>query len=91
MVARGHDERAPAPAKIAHEVTGPITGRSASVYIPKKGVKEVAICTRCHLIHQNKRWYMDEAEARHLLADPHVHQGICPACRRMEDNVPGGS
>lgn len=90
MAAKRHDDRAPSAAKIAHEVTGSITGRSASSYIPKKGVKEVAICIRCHLIHHNKRWYLDETEAQSFLADPCVHQGICPACRRMEDNVPAG-
>jgi NMD protein affecting ribosome stability and mRNA decay len=91
MAVRGHENRARLSSKIAHEVTGQITERSTSAYLPKKGMKEVAVCDKCHLIYQNKRWYLDDKEANMLLTDSRIHRGTCPICRRMEDNVPAGS
>jgi NMD protein affecting ribosome stability and mRNA decay len=91
MTAQRHDDRARMAKKIAREVTGELTARSPSPYLPKKGAKELAVCDRCHLIYQNKRWYLDEAEATRLLSDPRTHRGTCPVCRRMEDNLPAGT
>src|SRR5690242_18951867 len=91
MAVRGHDDRVRLSRKIAHEVTGQMTARSSSVYLPKKGMKEAAICDKCHLIYQNKRWYLDDQEASKLLTDSRIHRGTCPICRSMEDNVPSAS
>ena len=91
MAVRGHDDRTRLSTKIAHGVTGQMPERSTSAYLPKKGMKEVAVCDKCHMIYQNKRWYLDDKEASNLLTDSRVHRGTCPICRRMEDNVPAGS
>ena len=91
MAVRGHDDRTRMSTKIAHEVTGQMPERSTSAYLPKKGMKEVAVCDKCHLIYQNKRWYLDDKEASKLLTDSRTHRGTCPICRRMEDNVPAGA
>jgi NMD protein affecting ribosome stability and mRNA decay len=90
MATKGHDDRTRLSTKFAREEKGQRTERSTNVYLPKKGMKETAVCGRCNLIYQNKRWYMDEAEARRLLAENHVNRGTCPACRRMEDSIPAG-
>ena len=90
MATKGHDDRTRLSTKITREEKGQRTERSTNVYLPKKGMKEAAICSKCHLIYQNKRWYMDESESRKLLADSRVHRGTCPACRRMEDSLPAG-
>ncbi len=90
MARKGHDDMTRLSTKIAREEKGQRTERSTSVYLPKKGMKETAICGRCHLIYQNKRWYLDDTEARRLLAEKQVRLGTCPACRRMEDSIPAG-
>ena len=90
MATRAQDGRARMATKIAHEVTGQLTARSPSAYLPKKGAKELVVCDKCHLIYQHKRWYLDEAEANRLLADSRTQKGKCPVCRRMEDSIPAG-
>lgn len=81
-------------ARVSHkegvEEKGQRTVRSTDVYLPRTGLKEAAVCKKCRLVYQNKRWYLDEREANRLLADSGTNKGVCPACRRMEDNNPGG-
>jgi hypothetical protein len=90
MAINGNNDRKQLKTKIAFEEVGQRNERSTNVYLPKKGLKEEAICSRCRLVYRNKRWCMDESEAQRLLADSHVRRGTCPACRRMEDNLPAG-
>jgi hypothetical protein len=90
MVKMGNDERKTLKSKIAFEEPGQRNERSPDVYLPKKGMKEDAICGRCNMVYQNKHWRLDEAEARRLKEDSHLRRGTCPACRRMEDNLPAG-
>jgi len=90
MANRGYGELKELKSKIAFEEPGQRNARSSDVYLPKKGMKEEAICSRCDLVYQNKSWRLDEAEARSLKENSHVRRGTCPACRRMEDNLPGG-
>ena len=90
MATRGQSDKTRLSAKTVQEEKGQRMKRSADVYLPKKGMKEAAVCGKCHLIYQNKRWYLDEAEACRLLADNEVNRGTCPACRRMEDSLPAG-
>ncbi|HEX9078659.1 MAG TPA: BCAM0308 family protein [Desulfuromonadaceae bacterium] len=90
MATKGSGDRKRLSTKITHEEKGQRTERSTDVYLPKRGMKETAVCGRCHLVYQNKRWLMDEAEARRLLAENQANRGICPACRRMEDSLPAG-
>ncbi len=90
MATKGSGERKRLSTKITHEEKGQRTERSSDVYLPKKGMKEAAVCGKCHLVYQNKRWSMDEAEAGRLLAESQARRGTCPACRRMEDSLPAG-
>ncbi|MGA2152253.1 MAG: BCAM0308 family protein [Geobacteraceae bacterium] len=90
MAVKGHGEKKRLSLKSTNEEKGPRTERSTNVYLPKKGVKESAVCKGCNLIYQNKRWCVNETEAQRLLAENHVRRGTCPACRRMEDNLPAG-
>jgi hypothetical protein len=90
MAVKGLGDRKRLSTKITHEEKGQRTERSTNVYLPRKGMKEAAICSSCYLIYQNKHWYLDESEARKFLADSRVRRGTCPACRRMEDSMPAG-
>ncbi len=90
MAVKGSGDKKRLSIKSTHEEKGSRTKRSTNVYLPKKGMKETAVCGKCHLVYQNKRWYIDEAEARRLLAGNQANRGICPACRRMEDGLPAG-
>jgi hypothetical protein len=90
MAKIGFGERKELKSKIAFEEPGQRNARSSDVYLPKKGMKEEAICSRCDLVYQNKGWRVDKAEARKLKEDSHVRRGTCPACRRMMDNIPAG-
>jgi hypothetical protein len=90
MAVKGLGDRKRVSTKITHEEKGQRTERSTNVYLPKKGMKEVAICNSCQLVYQNKHWYLDEAEARKFMADSRIRRGTCPACRRTEDSLPAG-
>jgi NMD protein affecting ribosome stability and mRNA decay len=76
--------------KIAVGEKGQRTARSTSVYLPKSGLKDTAVCSKCRLVYQNKRWRIDEKKAEELAASSTTNKGVCPACRRMADNVPAG-
>lgn len=76
--------------KIAVGEKGQRTTRSVSTYLPKAGLKETAVCSKCKLVYQNKRWRIDEKEAARLIASSATNKGICPACRRMADAIPAG-
>jgi len=90
MAIKGNNDRKQLKTKIAFEEPGQRNARSTNVYLPKKGLKEAAICSRCNLVYQNKGWRLDDEEARRLNADSQVRKGTCPACRRTEDNLPAG-
>lgn len=90
MAVKGLGDRKKLSTKITHQEKGQRTERSANVYLPRKGMKEVGICSSCHLIYQNKHWFLDETEARKLLDDSRIRRGTCPACRRVEDSLPAG-
>src|SRR5512137_732276 len=90
MATKGSGGRKRLSTKITHEEKGQRTERSTDVYLPKRGMKETAVCGKCNLVYQDKRWLMDEAEARRLLAENQAKRGTCPACRRMEDSLPAG-
>lgn len=90
MAKSGYGARKEQKSKIAFEEPGQRNARSTDVYLPKKGLKEEAVCNRCKLVYQNKRWSMNEADARRLMDASGTRRGTCPACRRMEDNIPAG-
>jgi hypothetical protein len=90
MAIKGQNDRKQLKTKIAFEEPGQRNARSTDVYLPKKGLKEEAICSSCNLVYQNKGWRLDDAAARRLKEESQVRRGTCPACRRMEDNLPAG-
>jgi len=76
--------------KRGFEEKGQRAARSTSNYIPKDGVKEVAICTGCKALYWNKRWYLDENESTKLSLDMVKNEVVCPACQRVHDKNPAG-
>ena len=52
--------------KIAMEEKGQRTARSTSVYLPKGGTKEAALCRKCGAFYLNKRWTVNAAEMKEL-------------------------
>lgn len=75
--------------KLGVEEKGQRTARSTDVYLSKDGM-EVSYCTKCGVIYRQKRWIMDPIELNQLKEDPSVGTIVCPACQKMQDNVPGG-
>ncbi len=76
--------------KIALEEKGQRAARSTSVYLPKGGAKETAVCKKCGTFYQNKRWSLNPAEVKTLQGEAAVSKIVCPACKRMEDGNPAG-
>jgi NMD protein affecting ribosome stability and mRNA decay len=76
--------------KIGFEEKGQRTARSTDVYLPKGGSKETALCRKCGAIYRNKRWSLDEEEAKTLKAGGTAVTVTCPACQRMADSNPAG-
>jgi len=53
--------------------------------------KGVEICKNCGAVHTHDRWYRsDQAPAEALGADTPKRDVICPACKQIHDNNPGG-
>lgn len=76
--------------KAGYEEKGQRTARSTDVYMPKAGMKEVAVCTGCQALYWNKRWYASEDESTKLSNDMIRNEVLCPACQRVQDNNPAG-
>ena len=76
--------------KVAFEEKGQMTERSTDAYRQKLGSTETAICKKCGMIYQNKRWTFDEAESRRLSGESGVTKVLCQACQRMADDNPAG-
>lgn len=82
--------RARGLSRFGYEEKGQMAARSTDVYLPKGGVKEVAICTGCRSLYRNKRWYVNEDESTKLSSDMVRNDVTCPACRRMQEHNPAG-
>ncbi len=76
--------------KFAVEEKGERPARSTSVYLPKGGVKETAVCRKCGTFYQNKRWSVNPAEVKGVQGEATASKIVCPACQRMEDGNPAG-
>lgn len=59
-------------------------------YAMLKAPKGPAMCRTCRAVYANKRWRVDEAEARRLAALPHTQKLVCPACQKIRDDYPEG-
>jgi NMD protein affecting ribosome stability and mRNA decay len=86
----GKGTRAGEPYGTRFREKGQMTARSTDVYLPKQGMKEVAVCTGCNALYWNKRWYLHEDESTKLSAEMVRNEVICPACQRIQDNYPAG-
>jgi NMD protein affecting ribosome stability and mRNA decay len=82
--------RARGVSRFGYEEKGKMTTRSTDVYLPKEGMKEVAVCTGCRALYWNKRWYLSEEESKQLNSGMVRNEVTCPACQRIEDNIPAG-
>ena len=82
--------RARGVTRFGYEEKGKMTTRSTDVYLPKEGMKEVAVCTGCGAFYTNKRWYPGEEEGAQLKGAPARSEVTCPSCQRMHDNNPAG-
>ncbi len=59
-------------------------------YAMLKAPKGPSICSKCQAIYANKRWHLDDEEARRLAASPATHKMVCPACQKIQDDYPEG-
>lgn len=82
--------------KVPKEVGGPHTRDKVYAendpYLPPKGkgLVGIVICKDCTAVYQNKKWFLDAKlyEEKKGLKD--INWGICPACKKTKENVPGG-
>jgi NMD protein affecting ribosome stability and mRNA decay len=54
------------------------------------GLPELSACERCHNVYRNKRWYEDASLYADAMKNPSVGSVLCPACRKILQNFPGG-
>ncbi len=59
-------------------------------YLLSEITYETAVCKRCHAVFRNKRWYLDEDLYQRKIALKGIGKVLCPACRKIKDNFPGG-
>jgi len=69
---------------------GQRVNRSTDAYMPQKGIKEPAICGQCGALYRNKRWSVVEVDLAKARQEGDLSTVICPACRRIADNIPAG-
>jgi hypothetical protein len=61
----------------------PLFEQDIDAYRSKGKFKEPTSCTQCGAVFYDGRWQWMEAPAK-------AHSGTCPACQRVNDNVPAG-
>lgn len=59
-------------------------------YAMLKAPKGPAMCSTCKAVYLNKRWYVDDHQARRVAASPDVQKLVCPACQKIRDGYPEG-
>ncbi len=59
-------------------------------YLPRGASKKVSVCERCHAVNSNKRWSVAPERYDTVMQDPATTVMVCPACRKMQDDIPGG-
>jgi len=63
---------------------------SGDPYISATRNNLMAVCTKCHTVYYNKRWYIDEELYQKKILMKKIDKVLCPACRKIKDNFPGG-
>lgn len=66
------------------------TRRSTDPYIHDEAMPEPAVCTVCHAIYRNKRWYLKDKEYAQISEQETVNEVVCPACQKINDLYPEG-
>ncbi len=64
-------------------------GRVEDPYQPTEG-QEAALCTQCHALYQEKRWFYDQKLYDRLAGTDKVREIVCPACRKVNDGYAEG-
>ncbi len=63
---------------------------TADPYLLCDGLSGSAVCKKCRAVFQNKRWSIDEDLYIKRMGEKDVNTVICPACKKVKDNFPGG-
>ncbi len=61
-------------------------GQVDDPYLPAGGRAEMAVCTSCKAIYQNKRWFYDEELYRRNFSQEEVPRVTCPGCQKIQDH-----
>lgn len=64
--------------------------RSEDPYIPEAGRQEKIVCSRCHAIYKNKRWYLNEEIPESEKNNTDFVRVECPACKKIAENYSKG-
>lgn len=59
-------------------------------YSEKGAARSLSLCELCRSVYRNKRWYADPGLYEAAKRESHAVEAICPACRRIREDVPGG-
>ena len=59
-------------------------------YSLKVSNSEVALCRKCHATYQNRKWHLKKEFYDKLAGLKNTKIVLCPACRKIKDNFPGG-
>lgn len=63
--------------------------RSESELYPRREftyqeIDGLAVCKKCHAVHQDKHWVLDDALSAELLEQPATPQVVCPGCQAVK-------
>ena len=61
----------------------------ADPYIEEENLPEGGVCRRCGSVHSSGRWYPPDRPPKPV-PGAESHEVLCPACRKLQDRVPGG-
>jgi hypothetical protein len=59
-------------------------------YLPRGASQKISVCGACHSVYKSKRWYADPNIYEAALKIPDTTTVVCPACKKIRDDFPGG-
>ncbi len=59
-------------------------------YLPRGANQKIAMCSACHAVFRNKRWYIEQPPDAAAVGKAEPLKTVCPACLKIRDNFPGG-